>query len=137
MDPKLDKQLCEEFPILYADRYKPIYESAMGFGFCIGNGWFKLIYDLSKDLSVLINKLSEEQKELYRAAQVKEKFGVLRYYMANETPEMTKLIMAAECKSAKICEKCGDEGLTRYNPANWLKTLCSKHAKELNFTEIV
>lgn len=133
MNSNLDKQLCEEFPILYADRDKPIYESAMGFGFCVDDGWFDLIYNLSKNLTNIINELPKDQQKSYKVAQVKSKFGNLRYYMQNETPEMTKLIMAAECKSEKICEICGNTGQIVSNKG-YLKALCNNHASELNFS---
>jgi hypothetical protein len=39
--------------------------------------------------------------------QIKEKFGTLRFYIGNDTPEMRELIMDAEKKSSSRCDMCG------------------------------
>ena len=57
-----------------------------------------------------------------RAAQVKEKFGGLRFYMTCGNDEIYDLTDKAEALSYKVCEECGDVGSER--PTNWTKTLC-------------
>lgn len=57
-----------------------------------------------------------------KAAQVKEKFGTLRFYMTAHNPGITEAIRAAEAASAITCEDCGDPGTPRQN--GWLRTLC-------------
>jgi len=84
-------------------------------------GWHSLIYSLSNDLYKIIEKLPDGER--YRVAQIKEKFGGLRYYMDCETPEMTRLIQKAEGRSYKICEWCGDPGYQETHNW-WIKTLC-------------
>ncbi len=70
MKPELDKQLCDEFPIIYRDRNGDPRETCMIWGFP-GSGWFNLIYDLSKKLEAIAEKqpLPPEQnvfqKKLY------------------------------------------------------------------------
>lgn len=59
-----------------------------------------------------------------RAAQVKEKFGTLRFYMDYDTEEMRVLVREAEDKSATICESCGSSEGARTGQG-WIKTLCS------------
>ena len=63
-----------------------------------------------------------------RAAQVKEKFGGLRFYLNNATNEMFNLEMEFEDKSYKICEVCGEEGKIR--EGGWVRTVCDKHHKK-------
>lgn len=63
-----------------------------------------------------------------KAAQVKEKFGTLSFYMTTGTDEIYDLIAEAEKKSAVTCEVCGEPGELRRG--GWLKTLCDKHAEE-------
>lgn len=63
-----------------------------------------------------------------RAAQVKEKFAILRFYMSTATSEMWDLIKEAEEKSATICEDCGEPGVTRGGA--WIRTLCDECAKK-------
>lgn len=57
-----------------------------------------------------------------KAAQVKEKFGGLRFYMTIESDEITTLIREAEALSFKTCEECGQPGESR--GASWVHTLC-------------
>jgi predicted HicB family RNase H-like nuclease len=57
-----------------------------------------------------------------RAAQVKEKFGGLRFYMTSGTDEIYNLISEAEAKSRETCEECGKPGEERSMP--WIRTLC-------------
>ena len=144
MKTELDKQLCEEFPLLYADRNATMYETCMCWGFP-GDGWFDIIYELSSQLEPLIQKWIDENPEncirckkhknehdgdcefklLHpRAAQVKEKFGGLRFYMDYATKEMNKLVSKTESKSYVTCEYCGKEG--KETGSGWIKTLCQE-----------
>ena len=74
--------------------------------------------------------------------QIKEKFGTLRFYycwdhdalVSDEVcDEFQKMVDKAEMESAKTCEICGEWGLTR--GTGWYKTLCDKHAKELDYDD--
>lgn len=56
------------------------------------------------------------------AAQVKEKFSGLRFYMTNYNEEIEKLISEAEELSYRTCEHCGVPGKQR--SGGWIKTLC-------------
>lgn len=120
MKKELDDQLCKEFPNLYADRNKSSRETNMCWGFTCQDGWFDIIYDLSSKLEAEI--LKQENKVDYKAAQCKEKFGSLRFYLTRETETMTKLIAEAEEQSSKTCEICGKEGKLRQG--TWYYTLC-------------
>ena len=119
---ELDDQLCQKFPNLYRDRNKHPVESPMHWGFECGDGWFKLIYDLSEELEAEILKLPESERENYCASQVKEKYGTLRFYMTKDTPKMREIIIKYENISAETCERCGSSGTTRGQ--DWYVTLC-------------
>lgn len=128
MKPTLDAALCRKFPLLYRRRGDSIYDTCMGWGFECGEGWFALIHDLSARLEPLIAKLKAEgmpDDELPCAAQVKEKFGTLRFYMNFETREMSDLISEAENLSGKVCEVCGSPGKRRGE--GWVATRCETH----------
>jgi len=58
-----------------------------------------------------------------KAAQVKEKFGGLRFYMTCGTDEIYDLISEAETLSCKTCEECGKPGEER--ATGWIHTLCN------------
>ncbi len=110
------QKLYDDFPDLYSERFLSIQESLMPFGFECGDGWFNLIYELSKK----INKLCPEAK----ASQVKEKFGGLRFYVNYCSEKGLNLIHKYEKKSYKICEDCGATKEVKLRNFGWIKTLC-------------
>jgi hypothetical protein len=126
MKPELDEKLVKEFPNLYRDRYGDKMETCMVYGFP-SDGWFDIIYNLSAKLEKLIMEIPEDERAYYKASQVKEKFGGLRFYMTASTPDMEKLIEEAEELSLKTCETCGKSGSLR-SFGGWLVTLCDEHA---------
>lgn len=127
MKKELDDKLVELFPNLYADRHASMQETCMCWGFP-GDGWYNLIFELSRKLELMILLLPEAQRKEMKASQVKEKFGGLRFYMTYHNPEMAKLISKAEHDSYHICEECGKPG--QLIQAGWLYTSCKEHAKE-------
>jgi len=127
MKQELDKKLVEDFPNLYQDRYKSMQETAMCWGFDVDDGWYNLIRELSEKLEKLIKLEPEDTWAQFRAVQVKEKFGSLRFYMSVETEEMEKEISNAEDKSSVTCEFCGNPGTIKGR--GWLKCVCPEHTK--------
>jgi hypothetical protein len=127
MRKELDQQLVSDFPLLFSDRHGDMRSTCMVWGFCCGDGWYKLIYELASKLEPLIVQYRKDNPGDYwpRAAQVKEKFGTLRFYMTSETEEMSKLIKKAEADSRGLCERCGDPGKLR-EEYGWLVILCTK-----------
>jgi len=108
------------FPTLYSELSS----------FDCGDGWYKIIKDLSAKLEPILVEYKTDDPDgwkygLYRAAQVKEKFGTLRFYLDGGTEACQKFIREAEVKSAKTCELCGKPGKLRRG--NWFRTLCQKH----------
>ena len=124
MRKELDEQLCRECPNLYADRDASEMKTCMCWGFEHMDGWYDIVHDLSLKLEALIMAMPKEERAAFRAAQVKEKFGTLRFYMTGETDEMYKLISEAEDASAKTCEYCGEPGVLRTK--GWCFTLCDR-----------
>ena len=80
-----------------------------------GPGWNKLICDLIQNLIDI-----GWNKEI---AQIKEKFGTLRFYPGGCTEEQLKLIVEAERKSSTICEYCGSKDAKLYTDG-WYTTEC-------------
>lgn len=89
---------------------------------CVGKGW-----------SGLINKLFDEKPEGAQVAQVKEKFGGLRFYVDyidvndEDVEKFEKLISWAESESFKMCEDCGSRENVSTKPIEgryWILTLC-------------
>ena len=114
MDKEKTDTLCNEFSCLYD---KDFY-------FECNEGWFDLIYALSKRLEVHILNIPKRNQHFTKAVQVKEKFGAMRFYMSSGTEEMLDLINKAEKKSTKVCEACGKSGKVIWSNG-WATTLCS------------
>lgn len=84
----------------------------------VGSGWGPLMDKLVED----ITKLGWDGQ----IAQVKEKFGGLRFYVGHASDAIFERIAKAEKASYEICEECGMSGVLRRG--GWLKTLCEEHA---------
>lgn len=84
----------------------------------VGRGWHTLVSNLIDDLFQL-----DWDGQI---ADIKEKFGTLRFYIGPETTKQSECIANAEKKSGTICEVCGKPGVLR--EGGWLKTLCDEHA---------
>lgn len=126
MNEKNTKKLIDDFPVLYKN----------DFYFECDDGWFELIYNLSKEVNDIIKDLSKEAQETTKVTQVKEKFGSLRWYVdlpyesleENHLSELNRkienIIYKFEEKSETTCESCGNVGkIKKIN--NWLlKCIC-------------
>lgn len=137
-----------------AKRYPALFEKSKC-EFSIGPGWYNIIRVLCgfiyrdvddinrrieyvqsrKDasekgaqISDLMAELELAKKELPVIVQVKEKFGSLRFYADNVSPEMYSYINFAEAMSGVTCEDCGAPGKAR--TGGWIRTLCDEHYAE-------
>jgi hypothetical protein len=122
MNKEHTETLIRRYPNLYKNVGGDPRQTNMAFGFACGDGWFGILDELSAKL----------EKLGVVAAQVKEKFGTLRFYtepMASEVAdEAWELIDAAEEQSKVTCELCGAPGTLR--GGWWLQTLCNQCDKE-------
>jgi hypothetical protein len=123
----------------------------MAFGFECDDGWFNLIKELCEKLEKLIDEKYPDLKEVpdynkhigftaFYVCQVKEKFGMLCFYVSSAYDEIFDLIQEYEKLSYETCEICGEKGETLVNyfgKGHWYKTLCPKHAEELQYAERV
>jgi hypothetical protein len=126
MRKELENKLFNDFPNLYRQHNLPKRETCMSYGFTCGDGWFDIIYNLSRKISEIDSTIE--------AIQVKEKFGGLRFYL---TPikeanykEICDVINEAESEASKTCEKCGSKENVLLRKGSWLRTLCDKCEKE-------
>lgn len=78
-------------------------------------------------------KLQEVPKEVKQvtAAQVKEKFGGLRFYIDGGDQYIYGLIQMAEQIAFYTCQECGDAGTTK-GSKGWIGVLCPTHRKLYN-----
>lgn len=113
---------------LYQQKYPNLFKEYPRSGFSLCEGWETLVTRLCDTLEWHIKQLPQELREHVYCAQVKEKFGGLRFYMNQETPFVSGAIALAENMSYSICEVCGKPGQRR--STSWVRTLCNTHFKE-------
>ncbi|MDN6746572.1 MAG: hypothetical protein L0L93_06185 [Brevibacterium sp.] len=90
-------------------------------------GWYQLILDLDAKIGSI--------EPDYKADQIKEKFGGLRFYYDqmsindDNRERVDKLVDATEEKAYTVCEVCGisDSTVTAAGDGYWVKTLCATH----------
>jgi hypothetical protein len=136
MKQEYDNYLCTTFPKMFVNRYKPMTETTMCWGFDCGNGWYHIINQLCANIQHHIdwrnrkNELDSNQPIVPQVTvdQVKEKFGTLRFYYTGGDDYIDGLVSMAESMSGVTCEECGNPGSTVGR--GWLTTLCEKHAEE-------
>lgn len=91
--------------------------------FPVGKGWRPLVEKLVDDIIAIDKDCT--------VAQVKEKFGGLRFYVFATKEGVNDLIDIAEKDSYNICEMCGTrEKVT--TEGGWLLTLCDTCRKKRN-----
>ena len=129
MTPEKTQQLFATFPYLYRGRDKSPQESLMSWGFACGDGWFELIWTLSRQIEDAARRegLEPQSAAWPEATQVKEKFGTLRFHLRARTEAAAALIREAFEASARTCEECGMPCAPVDD--NAASALCKHHAK--------
>lgn len=86
MTPNRQQAIYDAFPDLF--RMAIDKTGLMAYGLCVDDGWFKLIWELSEAIMAECHRLGLEPGKpgFPVAAQVKEKFGTLRFYLHPTTP---------------------------------------------------
>lgn len=80
------------------------------------NGWDELIVDCMKELIA-----AGWDK---RVAQIKEKYGTLRFYPRGCTDEQWDIISKYEELSYNTCEICGDTETAKVRGEHWFSCMC-------------
>ena len=142
MSPELDKKLCEKYPLIFADRHKPMTESCMYWGFECGDGWYNIIDAMCAVIQGHINfqnnkrriYLEKQYKDIpdevpqVVAVQVKEKFGGLRFYYDGGDDYINGVVNMAVFMAEKTCMECGSPGTMRTD--GWWHVACEEHYDE-------
>lgn len=118
MRKALDEALCRDFPLTFRDRQASSTVTSMCWGFP-GDGWEPLIRRAAETIEAAIRQLPASTRAKTTSTQVKNKLGLLRWYMKGATAEMDAAIDQAEEESARTCENCGAPGTLTGNA-----TLC-------------
>jgi len=132
MSDTFTKKLMEAFPLMYNDDTS----------IWIDHGWERIVFELSQSIQDHIDRTNSRQQwlvdnghqltavvvEQVVVAQIKEKFGGLRFYYDGGDDYVSGLVDMAERWTEATCEVCGQPG--RLRSGSWLKTLCDKHYDE-------
>ena len=126
MKQELETKLVKKYPKIFKMVGSSPQESCMAWGMDCGDGWYWLIDQLCKVLQ--FNTDNNKQPQVV-AAQVKEKFGGLRFYINSGSTEQFAAIHLAESMSYGICEICGTtENVGQTD--GWISSLCPKCAEK-------
>jgi hypothetical protein len=143
-----------------AKRWPDLFQKSGDFEFSIGEGWYNIVdilcgflsHDIetakrrlkyamenpdakfNKSITELEADVVKALKELPVLAQVKEKFGTMRFYVDGGTQEMHNYIEFAEAMTSRTCEVCGNPGKSRQG--GWIRVLCEKHSREQDEKDI-
>ncbi len=123
VSPDKEATVFEKWPAWF--RNKGDYRlSGMGLGFCCGDGWYDIIYQLCQQLEPMVAALGVGASD-FQVVQVKEKFGGLRIYADGSNDEIEAAINLAGELIVLTCEVCGNAGRREEDATGWWKTLCA------------
>jgi len=124
-------------------KFPKLFQQPYG-GFCVGEGWWPILValcdniqqhiDLREQYREYLLENSKGDKALPEAvpqvlvAQIKEKFGGLRFYYDGGDDYIRGLVHMAESWASKTCETCGQPGKLR--GGGWLHTACEEHTRK-------
>jgi len=138
MTKEKQQALYDKYPLIFQQKDLSMSQTCMCWGICTGDGW----YDIIDEICAGLEKLRYEYGVIVMAAQVKEKFGTLRFY-TEYSPMLLKLtkdeydkiyelaqdiVSAGEDKSCITCEQCGQPGTQ--NKGGWVRTSCASCEEE-------
>ncbi len=123
MREELEDALFKDFPILYKNHQRC---------FECGDGWFTILRTFSERVEPLVLQFSEKEREDFKVACVKEKFGTIRIdcdypYCSDHwlVARMLAFENEAEVQSRVTCEECGGPGTMR-TPKGWVHVHCDE-----------
>ena len=125
-----DEKEYDEFIARLETNYPKMFSQPYG-GVCTGAGWWPIIETLCANIQSHIdwnNKNHEKHPVVPQVvvAQIKEKFGGLRFYYDGGDEKIEGMVRIAESWASRSCETCGNVGKSR--TGGWIRTLCDEHA---------
>jgi hypothetical protein len=115
------KHMEKQFPKMFAGKYG---------GFACGEGWWPILEKLCSNIQHHIDWKNKQLEVVPQVtvAQIKEKFGGLRFYYEGGDEQIRGMVQIAEVWADASCETCGAPGQRR--GGGWIKTLCDYHEAE-------
>jgi hypothetical protein len=109
------KHMEERFPKMFTKPYG---------GFSCGEGWWPILEELCSNIQHHIDWKKGACPQV-TVAQIKEKFGGLRFYYDGGDDTINGMVTMAESWANKSCETCGDPATKQ--TTGWIKNVCDKH----------
>ena len=118
------KHMGEKYPKMFAQPYG---------GFAVGAGWYPILEALCSNIQHYldwINKNHEKHPVVPQVtiAQIKEKFGGLRFYYDGGDDKIQGMVRMAEAWADAVCEDCGAPATKK--TTGWIRNVCDKHFEE-------
>lgn len=125
-----EDQEYEQFTKNMEERFPKMFSSPYG-GFAVGAGWYPILEKLCDNIQNHVDWKNRETLVVPQVvvAQIKEKFGGLRFYYDGGDDYIRGLVSMAESWADRACETCGGAGKKRNG--GWIRTLCDLHEEEL------
>lgn len=149
MSPELDEKLVTKYPKIFANRHADMRTTAMCWGFETGDGWYNLIDRMCNLIQHHIDEQNKRRELLIEsnpydiqvpdlveqvvAAQVKEKYGTLRFYYDGGDNYIRGVVNMAETMSGATCDVCGNAG--KMNKRGWVSVRCREHTAPENLAD--
>jgi len=116
----MNKSNTATLKLAHPQLYRESLSNFSQYSFQHGDGWYALVAELSQAIAASaanagIPPISEDYPVV---VQAKEKFGLLRFYVANTTPKIQAIVNEYQNKSSVICECCGAPG-TLFRDGTW------------------
>ena len=112
------------------EKYPKIFDRCIyNIGWHVPETWISLVDELCTE----IQKACDEQGHQITCVQMKEKFGALRFYVHQASPEIYTLITKYENMSIEICQECGCKDCNiSPTTSEWIIYLCDSCKIKLN-----
>ena len=132
MKKELDEALCAKYPLIFADRNKPMTETAMCWGFECGDGWYNLIDVLC---GMLYSEYSQAKSRYEYAKECFETNGGKTHWnkpITAEEVEERRLAMEEAAKTVPVASQVKEKfgGLRFY-----VNGATDKHWNYISFAE--
>lgn len=132
-DAKYGEEFMSRFPILFQDRKKSMQETCMCWGIECPKGWYHILEQLCTVLEFNNMEFVRKYNLAIVADQVKEKFGILRFYFTVRTVDDDGIVITevdgnGDLKSDKLTNRL-DENTYRI-AADYLEMVADQFIRE-------